>query len=155
MKNKNYLYSFIFVIIIASLFLSIKYFKYRRLKSEESYETYFTVSIAMNVLSFYEEEWHEAGVEGLISGIEKYSSDNGINYFSNVIGYLQANRDQLNLISVLDSNTLIVYHYGFNGVDDSLKNGFYNYSELNFLDYLLKKDNDIIVTYLKDYKSDN
>ena len=139
----------ILVVILSTVVYVFKsYYKFQKLKTDEAFETYYTLSVGLNVLSFYEKELNENGLNGFIVALEQYSNENNIQYFTNLLNYLKSNKDFLNFHIVPDSNALIIYHFGPNYKDDSLKKEVTDYSKLTFTDYLFRKDNDVIVTYV-------
>lgn len=152
MKNKYIIGFLLFIIFLLGYFILNQYLEFKDIKSESSYETYNMLTIAIQSLSYYEKAWQKGGVDGLMLQLNDYSKENGINYFRNVLKYLEKNKKNLHGIAVQDSNAFIIYSIGPDGINDSLKKGTSDYSTIEFFDYIIKKEGDIIVTYFVDYK---
>lgn len=152
MKNK-YIMGFLLISFASVMFYLVsQYLEYSNRKSDKSFETYNMLTIAIQSVSYYNESWQKSGVDGLISQLNDYSKENRIDYFRNVLSYLEKNKKDLHGIVVQDSNAFIVYTDGPDGRNDSLRKGYFDYSSIEFTDYILKRDGDLIVTYFLDFK---
>jgi hypothetical protein len=132
-------------ILIALIAIAIEYHNFRFYNSSEYIkfrgELFLTLSRIDNDSIF----WRSASIDDLLNEIKEtaeYTKIEELNVFYRQVSDI---KNQLRIKYLSDSNTVIIYNIGFDGIDNKLNSKIFYYDSLSFIEYLLKPKGDILI----------
>lgn len=130
-------------IYLVSLYMNFHYFK------TNSY-TFFRKDLSRFINSFYVGNEYKIpnSIDEILDGSTSINTSE-YPYYNEMIRTLQIEVPYLRLKYITDSNTLIIYRIGFDGIDRELNGVVHDLDSLSFCNYLFGKKGDVVISWVQ------
>ncbi len=139
----------IFIIFLSgTAYLALFYSDFRHLKNNEY--TSFRKDLSRFISQLYVRNEYKIpnSIDEIIDGSTSIERSD-YPYYNEMFRMLHTENSHLRLKYIADSNTLIVYRVGFDGIDRELNEVVYDLDSLSFYDYLFAKRGDVVISWVK------
>lgn len=138
----------IIMFLLGTIYLAFLYTNFRYFKTN-SY-TFFRKDLSHFITQLYVGNEYRIpnSIDEIIDGSTSIEGSD-YPYYNEMIRMLHTEDSHLRIKYIADSNTLIVYRVGFDGVDRELKGVVYDLDSLSFCNYLFGKKGDVVISWVQ------